>query len=78
MTSPLDGRIRLAAEQAVASAMGGGVPQDGVSLQQQITDLHEHLHLAVTTMKRLEERIDTLEAAAASAPKRAARKTTGE
>jgi hypothetical protein len=30
-------------------------------LQQQITDLHEHLHHAATTIKRLEDRVDVLE-----------------
>lgn len=82
MSSPLDGRIRVIAEQVLASAAGAVVVADGeVSLQQQITDLHEHLHVAATTIARLEQRIEALEGAVGpvvSAPKRAVRKTTGE
>lgn len=69
--SALDGRIRkLAREEAAsmfatpATATAADVNTDRVAeLQQQITDLHEHLHVAVTTMKRLEDRIDALEKA---------------
>lgn len=50
-------------------------------LQQQITDLHEHLHQAATTIHRLEARLDELEKttatadkAEAPAPRRAPRK----
>lgn len=78
MSSPLDGRIRVIAEQVLASASGAVVVADGeVSLQQQISDLHEHLHVAATTIARLEERVAALEGSvgpAVSAPKRAARK----
>jgi hypothetical protein len=77
MSSPLDGRIRkLAREEATQAlldsikspstemAAAGGTVQ-AVDVQQQITDLHEHLHVAATTIARLEKRIDALEAAAA-------------
>ena len=81
MSSPLDGRIRAIAREEVAAVSGH--TNDGASgfgdLQQQITDLHEHLHHAATTIKRLEERLDTLEKAAspAAVAKRAARKPVG-
>jgi hypothetical protein len=88
--SALEGRIRkLAREEAAAmfttpaTATDADFNTDRVAdLQQQITDLHEHLHQAVTVIKRLEDRVDALEAAAlAPAPvpppavKRTARKT---
>lgn len=86
MSSPLDGRIRkLAREEAEALA---GHTADGTpgldGLQQQITDLHEHLHQAATVIKRLEDRIDVLEKTAAqpepqrSVGRRTARKDTSE
>lgn len=81
MSSPLDGRIRAIAREE-ASALAGhpaeGAPSLG-DLQQQITDLHEHLHHAATTIKRMEDRLDTLEKAAgpAAVAKRAARKAVG-
>jgi hypothetical protein len=49
-------------------------------MQQQITDLHEHLHHAATTISRLEARIGALEKADKSndqAARRTARKTVG-
>lgn len=65
MTSPLDGRIRTAARAAAAELMQAAVQAtggvDAAGLQQQITDLHEHLHHAATAIKRLEDRIDMLE-----------------
>jgi hypothetical protein len=91
MSSPLDGRIRkLAREEAAEAVRSAGVPPlnatplDTQGLQQQITDLHEHLHHAATTIKRLEDRIDVLEKAAAqpdpqrSVGRRTARKDAGE
>lgn len=73
MSSPLDGRIRkLAREEATQAlldsikspsaemAAAGGTVQ-AVDVQQQITDLHEHLHQAATVIKRLEDRVDVLE-----------------
>jgi len=87
MSSPLDGRIRsIAREEAAAVA---GHTADGTSdfggLQQQITDLHEHLHMAATTIARLEGRVDALEKAAAPtsqeqrpAARRTARKDASE
>ncbi|MDX3714447.1 hypothetical protein PV733_37080 [Streptomyces europaeiscabiei] len=87
MSSPLDGRIRAIAREEAASVLG--TPADGAQggeeLQQQITDLHEHLHHAATTIKRLEGRLDALEEAAGqtdqaqATPRRAAaRKRTSE
>lgn len=66
MSSPLDGRIRaLAREEAERAVRGVGVLNttelDTQGLQQQITDLHEHLHMAATAIKRLEARVDVLE-----------------
>lgn len=86
MSSPLDGRIRtIAREEAEAALNGqtsGGAPSD---LQQQITDLHEHLHHAATVIKRLEDRVDALEKAGGQinqeerpATRRTARKETSE
>jgi hypothetical protein len=69
MSSPLDGRIRKLAREEVtsmfatpATATAADFNIDRVAeLQQQITDLHEHLHHAATTIKRLEDRVDVLE-----------------
>lgn len=89
MSSPLDGRIRaLAREEAAsmfatpATATGTAINTDQVAeLQQQITDLHEHLHHATTITSQLEARVDALEAAvktesAESISRRTRRKTT--
>lgn len=90
MSSPLDGRIRkLAREEAAEAVRGVGVPNttslDTQGLQRQITDLHEHLHHAATTISRLEARVDALEKTAGQtdqqqrpAGRRTARKDTGE
>jgi hypothetical protein len=67
--SALEGRIRkLAREEAAsmftipATATDADFNTDRIAdLQQQITDLHEHLHQAVTVVKRLEDRVDALE-----------------
>jgi hypothetical protein len=68
MSSPLDGRIRKLAREEAQTLLGVGQPtepaHDTAGLQQQITDLHEHLHHAATTIGRLDQRIDALEAAA--------------
>lgn len=88
MSSPLDGRIRKLAREEVAAVAGhaadGAPGLDG--LQQQITELHEHLHHAATTISRLEARVDVLEKAAGqtdqaqqrSVGRRTARKDVGE
>lgn len=92
MSSPLNGRIRSIAREEAATLLGGAPVSaalaDGLTptqdLQQQITDLHEHLHHAATTIKRLEDRIDVLERAAGQAEqqrpavRRTARKDTSE
>lgn len=72
MSSPLDGRIRsIARDEAQQAIQSVGVldttARDAQGLQRQITDLHEHLHHAATTISRLEKRIDALEAAAGMA-----------
>lgn len=75
MSDPLEGRIRrLAREEAAsmfvtpATATSSDMNTDWVAeLQQQITDLHEHLHQAATVIKRLEDRVVVLEKAAAGA-----------
>lgn len=83
MSSPLDGRIRAIAREEAAALVGApseaqaaaGSEPTAAQLQQQIKDLHEHLHHAATTIKHLEDRVDTLEkTAAAPAPRRASRK----
>jgi len=65
MSSPLDGRIRKLAREEAQALLGVGQPNhpapDTAGLQQQITDLHEHLHHAATAIKRLEDRVDALE-----------------
>lgn len=64
MSSPLDGRIRAIAREEVSALLGGAdaTPSPAYEqMQQQITDLHEHLHVAATMIKRLEDRVDLLE-----------------
>lgn len=89
MSSPLDGRIRsIAREEAQQAVRSIGVLDttalDTQGLQQQITDLHEHLHHAATTISRLEGRLDVLEKAAGQTDqeqlpvRRTRRKTTDE
>lgn len=70
MSSPLDSRMRAIAREEATALLGvpGGVQAAGSTptaeqLQEQITDLHEHLHLAATNITRLEERIGVLEKA---------------
>jgi hypothetical protein len=83
MSSPLDGRIRKLAREEAADLLGVATPEapDLKGLQQQITDLHEHLHHAATTIARLEARVDALEASAstpATPARRTARKESGD
>jgi len=68
MSSPLDGRIRKLAREEAADLLGVGAPEapDLQGLQQQITDLHEHLHHAATTIARLEARVGVLEKASSA------------
>lgn len=88
MSSPLDNRMRAIAREEAAGLLGvpGGVPTAADSaptaeqMQQQITDLHEHLHVAATNISRLEERLGALEQAgkqADQASRRVTRKTGG-
>jgi hypothetical protein len=72
VSSPLDGRIRVIARDELESLMGGASSDE--SLQEQVRGLHEEVHMAVTLVKRLAERVEALESAAA-APARRARKT---
>ena len=74
MSDALDGRIRkLAREEATAllgtpaGAQEAGSAPTAEQMQQQITDLHEHLHHAATTISRLEARVGVLETAAGAA-----------
>ncbi|HSE08472.1 MAG TPA: hypothetical protein VLB29_07385 [Nocardioidaceae bacterium] len=96
MSSPLDGRIRKLAREEVTTLLDSikspsaemtavAKPVQAGELQQQITDLHEHLHHAATTISRLEARVDALEKAAGQtdqqqrpAGRRTARKDAGE
>lgn len=92
MSSPLDSRMRAIARAEASALLGvpGGVQTAADSaptaeqLQQQITDLHEHLHVAATTIGRLEQRIDVLEKTAGQTDqedrptsRRVARKASG-
>jgi hypothetical protein len=65
----LQDRIRSAARDEVARALGKTPVETAApgpaDLQQQITDLHEHIHLAVTTIRRMEARVEELEKTAA-------------
>jgi len=93
MSSPLDSRMRAIAREEAAALLGtpDGARADGTStpaaeqMQQQITDLHEHLHHAATTISKLSARLDALEKAAGRkeqeeqpTARRAARKATPE
>jgi hypothetical protein len=75
-------RMELIAREEVARVLGDRSAPDRAQLQQQITDLHEHLHQAATTISRLETRVDALEKAAAEPavteplPRRTRRKLT--
>lgn len=86
----IDERIRHLARQEAGRLLegdytpAGGAP-DTAGLQQQINDLHEHLHMAATAISRLEQRIDALEKGAGQAgqeeqspARRTARKTAGQ
>lgn len=81
MSSPLEGRIRVIAQEVMQQAgLGGVTGGEDAGLQQQIADLHEHLHVATTAAKRLEQRLEALEAAVRGeapeeAPRRGRRKT---
>lgn len=91
MSSPLDSRMRAIARQEAEALLGvpdgmQGAPSAPTAgqLQEQLTDLHEHLHQAATTISRLESRIDALEKASGQADledrptaRRTARKTSG-
>lgn len=65
----LDSIKSPSAEMAAAGAPVSAALANGLTptqdLQQQITDLHEHLHQAATVIKRLEDRIGVLEKTAA-------------
>jgi hypothetical protein len=58
-----DGRVRVIAREEV-ERVGRGGALDAARLQRQVTDLHEHLHIAATEIKRLADRVGALEAAA--------------
>ena len=92
MSSPLDNRMRNIAREEATALLGvpngvevaAGSAPSAEQLQEQITDLHEHLHVAATNVTRLEERVEALEKAAGvtdqedrPAARRAARKTSG-
>lgn len=87
MSSPLDGRIRAIARAEASALLGvpGGVQAAASTptaeqLQEQLTDLHEHLHLAATNITRLEERVEALEKSGKQtdqSARRVARKTGG-
>jgi type VII secretion effector (TIGR04197 family) len=92
VSSPLDGRIRAIAREEASTLLGvpNGVQAADESeptagqLQEQITDLHEHLHQAAATITRLDARLDVLEKAARQADqeerptaRRATRKASG-
>lgn len=84
MSSPLDSRMRAIAREEAGALLGvpGGVQAVAGSaptaeqMQQQITDLHEHLHHAATAITKLEQRVDALEKEQPTA-RRTPRKTSG-
>lgn len=88
MSSPLDGRIRSIARAEAAAAMQDATAvntatPDSSGLQQQIEDLHNHLHRLDTDNKRLAARITELEKAAGQPDQeqpamRRTRRKTGE
>jgi uncharacterized membrane protein YccC len=88
VSSPLDQRMRAVAREEAQALLGvpsaTGPAPSAEQMQEQITDLHEHLHLAVTTIGRLEARLDALEKRSGQtdpeqAPaRRTRRKTTDE
>lgn len=72
----LDARIRQIAAEAVAESGGGdgASPARVAELEKQVADqhaqmkdLHDHLHRALTHVDKLDERVKTLESAAANA-----------
>jgi len=69
--------MRVAAEKVVAE-LGGMGSVDVSGLQQQITDLHEHLHAATTATAALTSRVEALEAAAKVPVRGVRRKTDSE
>lgn len=88
MSSPLEGRIRNIVRDELASTgqppVAGSVEEG--SLEQQVRDLHEHLHEAMTKISKLEYRLEFIEqgaqvlervdvAAKESAPRRTRRKS---
>lgn len=71
----LDARIRQLAAEAVAEAGGSDgaaaarvaeLEKQVADQQAQLKDLHDHLHRALTHVGKLDERLKTQEAAAAS------------
>ena len=70
MSSPLDSRMRAIAREEAGALLGvpggalAGSAPTSEQMQQQITDLHEHLHHAATSISRLETRLGALEKAA--------------
>lgn len=66
MSSPLDARIRAAAREEVATALGGAPASDGSSGAEQIEALEQAVTSLHGTLLRLEGRIDALEKTAAS------------
>lgn len=80
----LDARIQQIARAAVDDALVGSGPQHAgtpdAGLQQEVRDLHEHLHRALTLIDHLAARVEALESPAPpeeQAPARTARRKTG-
>lgn len=61
----LDARLEKIARDEVARALSGAAPvadaQQDAGLREQVSDLHEHLHRALTRIDHLTRRVDTLE-----------------
>lgn len=67
MSSPLDARIRAAAREEVAAAMGGTPADDGGSGSERIEALENAVTRLYENQRRLDARLDALEKAAGTA-----------
>lgn len=80
MSSPLDGRIRVIAREELQAAMGAAhadnADENRGTVQEQIDDLHGHLHELRTQIVKLHGRLSSVEAL--SAPRRGRQKPAAD
>lgn len=67
MSSPLDARIRAAAREEVATALGGAPATDGSSGTERIEALEQAVTRLYDNQRRLDARLDALEKTAGTA-----------